>query len=78
LKELESQVRCRSVGRTIAEICMGFGVTSTFCDGETWNEILGALMHFGANLKQFFGVQNSRREIFRDERAKRPETWTFD
>ena len=78
LKELESQVRRRSVGRTIAEICMDLGVTPTFCDGQTWDEILQTLMHFGANLAQFFGVQQRRRETFQAERDKRPETWTFD
>jgi hypothetical protein len=35
LKELESQVRRRSVGRTIAEICLDLGVTAPFCEGET-------------------------------------------
>ena len=78
LKELESQVRRRSVGQTIAEICMDLGITPSGCDGETWNEILQALMHFGANLGKFFATQNRRRETFQDERDKRPETWTFD
>jgi hypothetical protein len=76
LKELESQVRRRSVGRTIAEICLDLGVT--VCDGETWDEILQALTQFGANLARFFGAQQRRRETFQDERDKRPETWTFD
>ena len=76
LKELEAQVRRRSVGLTIAEICLDLGVT--VCDGETWDDILQALTHFGANLAQFFGVRQRRRETFQDERDKRPETWTFD
>jgi hypothetical protein len=78
LKELESQVRRRPVGRTIAEICMDLGVTPSACDGATWDEILQVLTHFGANLAQFFGIQQHRREAFQDERDKRPETWTFD
>ena len=77
LKQLESQVRRRAVGTTIAEICMDLGITPTSCDGQTWDEILQTLTHFGANLEQFFAVQNRRREIFQDERDKRPETWTF-
>ena len=76
LKELESQVRRRAIGRTIAEICLDLGIT--VCDGETWDDILQALTHFGANLAQFFGVRNRRRETFQEERDKRPETWTFD
>ena len=78
LKKLESQVRRRNVGRTIAEICMDLGVIASFCAGATWNDILDALMHFGADLEQFFGIQNRRRETFQEERDKRPETWTFD
>ena len=78
LKELESQIRRRPVGHTIADICMDLGVTAAFCDGETWDEILHALMQFGANLAEFFGVQQRRRKAFQDERDKRPETWTFD
>jgi hypothetical protein len=78
LKELESQIRRRPVGHTIADICMDLGVTAAFCDGETWDEILHALMQFGANLAEFFGVQQRRRKTFQDERDKRPETWTFD
>jgi hypothetical protein len=78
MKELESEIRRQSVGQTIAEICMDLGVTPSGCDGETWNEILQALMHFGADLEQFFGVRNRRGEIFQAEREKRPETWTVD
>ena len=78
LKELESQIRRRSVGRTIADICMDLGVTVSLCDGETWDDILQALTHFGANLAEFFSTQQRRRETFQDERDKRPETWTFD
>ena len=78
LKELESQVRRHSVGQTMAEICMDLGVTATTCDGAFWDEILQTLMHFGANLAQFFDVQNRRREIFQEERDKRPETWVYD
>ncbi len=78
LKELESQVRRRSVGRTIADICMDLGVTPAFCDGAFWNEVYEALLHFGANLEQFYGVQSHRREAFQLERDKRPETWDCD
>jgi hypothetical protein len=78
LKELESEVRRRSVGRTIADICLDLGVTPTLCEGATWDEILQALTHFGANLEQFFGTQQRRRVTFQEERDKRPETWTFD
>lgn len=78
LKQLESEVRRRSVGRTIADICLDLGVTPSLCAGETWDSILTALTHFGANLENFFGTQQRRKKTFQVERDKRPETWTFD
>ena len=78
LQELESQVRRRAVGRTIAEICLDLGVTAGLCHGGTWNEILQSLMHFGADLAKFFATQQRRRRSFDAERAKRSDRWTVD
>ncbi len=78
IRELEAQVRRRSVGRTIAEICMDLGVAASFCEGATWSEILEALMRFGANLEEFFGTQKRRREAFVRERDRHPDTWAVD
>ena len=78
LKELESQVRRRAVGTTIAEICLDLGITASLSDGETWDEIIQALTHFGANFETFFATQQHRRETFQRERDDRPETWTID
>ena len=78
LKELESQVRRNPVGQTIAEICMDLGIAPILCEGATWNEILQSMMHFGANLAQFFATQQRRRAAFQDEQTKSPETATFD
>jgi len=78
MKQLESEVRRRSVGRTIADICLDLGIVVSLCEGETWDDILQVLTHFGANLEEFFAAQKHRRETFQDERDKRPETWTFD
>ena len=78
LKELEAQVRRRSVGRTIAEICMDLGVTANACEGGFWHEIWQTLLHFGGKFEHVFSVQESRKEAFQNERDKRPETWTFD
>ena len=78
LKELEAQVRRRSVGRTIADICMDLGVTPSACEGGFWHEICQTLLHFGGKFEHLFSVQESRKEAFQNERDKRPETWTFD
>ena len=78
LKELESQVRRRSVGRTIAEICLDLGITAPTSEAGFWNEIYITLLHFGGSSEDFFGTQLSRRKAFEKEREKRPDTWKFD
>ena len=78
LEELEAQIRRRSVGRTIADICMDLGVTPSGCEGGFWYEIYQTLSHFGGKFEHLFGVQQSRKEAFQKERDKLPETWTFD
>ena len=78
MQELESQVRRRSVGRTIAEIALDLGVAPSLCEGGIWNEIFEALMYFGANLAQFFAVQLRRRQTFQHERDNRRNNWAAD
>jgi hypothetical protein len=78
LKELESQVRRRSVGRTIAEICMDLGIAPSSCDAGFWHEIYQTMTYFGGKSEDFFEVQERRRETFKKEREKRPDTWTSD
>ena len=56
LKELECQIRRRSIGRTITEICMDLGVIAGGCDGECWNEIYLTLTNFGGKFEDFFRV----------------------
>ena len=78
LKELESQVRRRSIGRTIAEICLDLGVTPSSCDGAFWFKIYETLAHFDGKFEILFGVQQKRRKTFEKEREKRPDTWACD
>ena len=78
LKELESQVRRRSVGRTVAEICLDLGIAPSTCDGGFWLKIYETLVHFGGNFEHVFGVQQRRKMSFQKERDKRPATWTSD
>jgi hypothetical protein len=77
MKELEAQVRRRSIGRTIADICMDFGVSPSICDGGFWNEILQALLDFDGHFEHFHSVQTRRRSAFQKERDKLPDTWTW-
>ena len=78
LKELEAQVRCRSVGRTIAEICADLGIWSTVCEGEFWSEITRILAQFGGNFEELFDARERRKKTFEKERQTRPDTWTSD
>ena len=78
LKELEAQVRRRSVGRTIAEICADLGVWSTVCEGGFWSEITRTLTQFGGNFAEFFDIRERRKKTFDKERQMRPDTWSAD
>ena len=78
LKELESQVRRRSIGRTIAEICMDLGVTPSTCEGAFWNEFYLTLVDFGGKFQEFFEVRERREAAFKKERDKRPAIGNFD
>jgi len=78
LKELESQVRRRSIGRTVAEICMDLGVTPSSCEGGFWHEFYLILLEFGGKFEHFFDVQERRKADFQKERDKRASTGNFD
>ncbi|MEI7712982.1 MAG: hypothetical protein WCI94_16210 [Rhodospirillales bacterium] len=77
LKELESQVRRRSIGRTIAEICLDLGITPGICDGGFWNDIDEALRWFGGNFAEFSATRARRNDRFKKESDRRPDTWTW-
>ena len=78
LQELESQIRRRSIGRTIAEICLDLGVTPSSCEGAFWHEFYLTLTEFGGKFEDFFAVQERRKAEFQKERDKRPSTGNFD
>ncbi len=77
LRELEAQIRRRSVGRTIADICLDLGVSPSACDSGFWQDIFQALCHFGGNVAEVAATQQRRRTTFQHERDARPETWTW-
>ena len=78
LQELEAQVRRRSVGRTIAEICLDLGIGATICEAGFWLEIFETLTNFGGSFEVFFDIQERRKKTFEKERQTRPDTWTPD
>ena len=78
LEELESQIRRRSIGRTISEICLDLGVTPSTCEGGFWNEFYLTLLEFGGKFEDFFEAKERRAVEFKKEREKRPPTGNFD
>ena len=78
LEELESQIRRRSIGRTVAEICLDLGVAPSSCEGAFWHEFFVTLTGFGGKFEDFYAVQESRKAAFKKEREKRPPTGNFD
>ena len=77
MKELEAQIRRRSIGRTIADICLDLGISPSLCDGGFWNEIHEAMWGFGGSFEHFGSVRERRREAFQKERDKLPDTWAW-
>ena len=78
LKELEGQIRRRSIGRSIADICLDLGIAPSICEGAFWNEIYRLLAYFDGKFEDFFGTQERRKKAFLREREKRPDTWAID
>ena len=77
LEELETQIRRRSIGRTITEICLDLGISPTICDSDFWNMIHDTLWHYGGSFLHFNEVHTHRHEAFQKERNQRPDTWTY-
>ena len=78
LKELEAQVRCRPIGRTIADICMDLGIEPPTCEAGFWHQLCLILTQFGGNFETFFGVRERRKKAFEKERQTRPQSWSAD
>ena len=68
----------RPVGRTIAYICMDFGIAPGLCDGDFWNQVEKTLRRYGGSLSRLCQVRAQREDTFQSERDKRPNTWHID
>ena len=77
-EECAADVRRRPVGRTIAYICMDFGIAPGLCDGEFWNKVERLLRRYGGSLNRLYEVRAQREETFQRERDRRPDTWHID
>jgi hypothetical protein len=50
LKQLEAQIRRRSVGAALVDICRDLGVAPYLCEGRFWNALYAALVWTNGNL----------------------------
>jgi hypothetical protein len=62
LEELEHQIRRRSIGRTMADICLDLGVVPGLCSSTFWNQLFDILYHFGGHGVETFMEEKHRRE----------------
>ena len=77
-EEFAADVRRRPVGRTIAYICMDFGIAPGLCDGDFWNQVEKILRRYGGSLGRIYQVRAQREDTFQRERDRRPATWHID
>ena len=75
LQELETQIRRRPIGRTIADICTDLAVIPGFCTSEFWGGLFDTLQFHGGSLTAMYQSRGHREQTFQRERDKRPETW---
>jgi hypothetical protein len=59
LKQLEAEIRRRSIGATLVDICRDLGVPPNLCGGRFWNALWSTLYWTGGNLCTL--VQDLRR-----------------
>jgi hypothetical protein len=79
LEELEAQVRCRPIGRTIVDICLDLGVVPGFCTGAFWNELFDDIRTYGGNLPTLMLERVRREKAFSAEQDRQPGSdWSWE
>ena len=62
LEELVRQTRHRSIGLTMADICLDLGVIPMLCSSDFWNKMFDTLYHFGGRGVETVMAEKQRRE----------------
>jgi len=71
LEELERQVRHRSIGRTMADICLDLGVMPGLCTREFWNQLFEILYYSsGRGIETLMAEKHRREQAFIQEQDK--------
>ena len=72
LAELEAQVRRRSIGRTLVDICLDLAVVPSFCAGTFWNDVFDSIRLSGGSVDTLMQEKTHRHEAFCKEQDGKP------
>jgi hypothetical protein len=72
LEELEAQVRHRSLGRTLVDICLDLAVVPGFCTGSFWNELFDSIRLRDGSIAVLMLEQSRREKAFSREQDRKP------
>jgi hypothetical protein len=73
-EELERQVRHRSLGRTMVDICLDLGVVPGFCTGPFWNQIFEIIQCLGGSVATLMREKTRRGDAFAQQPESSPES----
>ncbi len=77
-EELERQVRRRSFGRTIADICHDLAVVPGFCTPAFWNGLFELMHYFGGKVETVMREKTRREQSFiREQGKKLDSSWDW-
>ncbi|MEI7710532.1 MAG: hypothetical protein WCI94_03815 [Rhodospirillales bacterium] len=76
--ELAAQMRRRTVGRILADICLDLGIDSGNTARDTWQRIEAALMGLGDGYSHYCEVKEQRRLTVRRELKRGMGIWPWD
>ncbi|HUN42174.1 MAG TPA: hypothetical protein VMU81_17945 [Acetobacteraceae bacterium] len=65
MKQLEAEVRRRTIGSTVADICRDLGISSMLCESVFHQRISWVIGAFGGNFDRFVKEINRREKRFR-------------
>jgi hypothetical protein len=72
LEEFEAQVRRRSLGRTLVDICLDLAVVPGFCTGSFWNTLFDSIRWLGGSVPVLMIERTRREKAFAEEQDKKP------
>ena len=78
LEDLEAQVRRRSLGRTLVDICLDLAVVPGFCTGPFWNELFDGIRLHGGSVATLMQEKARRQQAFcREQDGKPGSNWDW-